>query len=88
MSETKPIIDTSWELKWKRSLLKSLINCLARIENDGKPTQELGFELAKAKECYVYWNSDTALWEKHRMTVPIIEPQATLQEPSVEPVKD
>mgnify|MGYP006217480449 CR=1 FL=1 len=47
-----------------------------------------GFELAKAKECYVYWNSDTALWEKHRMTVPIIEPQATLQEPSVEPVKD
>ena len=88
MSETKPIIDTSWELKWKRSLRKRLINCLARIENDGKPTQELGFELAKAKECYVYWNSDTALWEKHRMTVPIIEPQATLQEPSVEPVKD
>ena len=88
MSETKPIIDTSWELKWKRSLRKRLINCLARIENDGKPTQELGFELAKAKECYVYWNSDTALWEKHRMTVPIIEPQATLQEPSVEPVKE
>ena len=88
MSETKPIIDTSWELKWKRSLRKRLINCLARIENDGKPTQELGYELAKAKECYVYWNSDTALWEKHRMTVPIIEPQATLQEPSVEPVKD
>ena len=88
MSENKPMVDTSWELKWKRSLRKRLINCLARIENDGKPTQELGFELAKAKECYVYWNSDTALWEKHRMTVPIIEPQATLQEPSVEPVKD
>ena len=79
--------DTTWELKWKRSLRKRLINCLARIENDGKPTQELGYELAKAKECYVYWNSDTALWEKHRMTVPIIEPQATVQEPSVEPVK-
>ena len=88
MSDNKPMVDTSWELKWKRSLRKRLINCLARIENDGKPTQELGFELAKAKECYVYWNSDTALWEKHRMTVPIIEPQATLQEPSVEPVKD
>ena len=88
MSDNKPMVDTSWELKWKRSLRKRLINCLARIENDGKPTQELGFQLAKAKECYVYWNSDTALWEKHRMTVPIIEPQATLQEPSVEPVKD
>ena len=67
MSETKQIIDTSWELKWKRSLRKRLINCLARIENDGKPTQELGYELAKAKECYIYWNSDTAMWEKHQM---------------------
>ena len=69
MPETKPIIDTSWELKWKRSLRKRLINCLARIENDGKPTQELGYELAKAKECYVYWNSDTAMWEKHQMVI-------------------
>ena len=69
MSETKPIIDTSWELKLKRSLRKRLINCLARIENDGKPTQELGYELAKAKECYVYWNSDTAMWEKHQMVI-------------------
>ena len=69
MSEKKPIIDTSWELKWKRSLRKRLINCLARIENDGKPTQELGYELAKAKECYVYWNSDTAMWERHQMVI-------------------
>ena len=69
MSETKPIIDTSWELKWKRSLRRRLINCLARIENDGRPTQELGYELAKAKECYLYWNSDTAMWEKHQMVI-------------------
>ena len=69
MSETKPIIDTSWELKWKRSLRRRLINCLARIENDGRPTHELGYELAKAKECYVYWNSDTAMWEKHQMVI-------------------
>jgi hypothetical protein len=69
MSEIKPMLDTSWELKWKRSLRKRLINCLARIENDGKPTQELGYELAKAKECYVYWNSDTAMWEKHQMVI-------------------
>ena len=62
--------DTTWELKWKRSLRKRLINCLARIENDGKPTQELGYELAKAKECFVYWNSDVALWEKHKMVIP------------------
>jgi len=69
MSETKPMLDTSWELKWKRSLRKRLINCLARIENDGRPTQELGYELAKAKECYVYWNEDVAMWEKHQMVI-------------------
>ena len=69
MSETKPIIDTSWELKWKRSLRRRLINCLARIENDGRSTQELGYELAKAKEWYVYWNSDTAMWDKHQMVI-------------------
>ena len=66
----KPTIDTSWELKWKRSMRKRLINCLARIENDGKPTQELGYEIAKVKECFVYWNSDVALWEKHNMVIP------------------
>ena len=62
--------DTSWEMKWKRSLRKRLINCIARIENDGKPTQELGYELAKAKECFTYWNSDTADWVKHTHTFP------------------
>ena len=62
--------DTSWEMKWKRSLRKRLINCLARIENDGKPTQELGYELAKAKECFTYWNSDTADRVKHTHTFP------------------
>ena len=70
MSDNKPMVDTSWELKWKRSLRKRLINCLARIENDGKPTQELGYEIAKVKECFVYWNSDVALWEKHNMVIP------------------
>ena len=70
MSDNKPMVDTSWELKWKRSLRKRLINCLARIENDGKPTQELGYELAKAKECFTYWNSDTADWVKHTHTFP------------------
>jgi len=70
MTNNTPTVDTSWELKWRRSLRKRLINCLARIENDGKPTQELGYELAKAKECFVYWNSDVALWEKHKMVIP------------------
>ena len=31
-----PIIDTSHELKWKRTYRKRLINCLALIENHGR----------------------------------------------------
>ena len=73
--------DTSWEMKWKRSLRKRLINCLARIENDGKPTQELGYELAKAKECFTYWNSDTADWVKHTH---IFSMEADTEETSVQ----
>ena len=69
MTNDTPTVDTSWELKWRRSLRKRLINCLARIENDGKPTQELENELAQAKECFVYQNSDVALWEKHKMVI-------------------
>lgn len=67
--------DNTHLLKWKRSLRKRLINCLALIENQGKPTQELGYELAKAKECFVYWNSDIALWENHRTSI-IIPPES------------
>ena len=85
MSDNKPIIDTSWELKWRRTLRKKLLNCLVLIENHGKPTQELMYELRLAKDALTYWNSDTALWEKHQMVVPITQPvpQAELQKPEV-----
>ena len=66
-----PMIDTSHELKWRRTLRKKLINCLVLIENHGKPTQELMYELRKAKEAMMYWNSDTATWEKHSMVFPV-----------------
>ncbi len=70
MSDNKPMVDTSWELKWRRTLRKKLLNCLVLIENQGKPTQDLMYELRKAKEALTYWNSDTALWEKHQMVIP------------------
>jgi hypothetical protein len=84
----KPMIDTSWELKWKRSVRKRAINILARIENDGKPTQELGYEIRKLHEAFTYWNSDVATWEKHQMVIPTTQPipQAELQEPEVQPI--
>ncbi len=84
----KPTIDTSWELKWKRSVRKRAINILARIENDGKPTQELGYEIRKLHEAFTYWNSDVATWEKHQMVISTTRPipQAELQEPEVQPI--
>ena len=84
----KPTIDTSWELKWRRTLRKKLLNCLVLIENHGKPTQDLMYELRKAKEALTYWNSDTALWEKHQMVIPMNAPvpQAELQDAEVQPI--
>ena len=88
MSENKPMVDTSWELKWRRTLRKKLLNCLVLIENQGKPTQDLMYELRKAKEALTYWNSDTALWEKHQMVIPTTAPvpQPELQDAEVKPI--
>ena len=82
------MVDTSWELKWRRTLRKKLLNCLVLIENHGKPTQDLMYELRKAKEALTYWNSDTALWEKHQMVIPMNAPvpQAELQDAEVQPI--
>ena len=70
----KPKVDTTWELKWKRTCRRKAINILARIENDGKPTQELGYEIRKLHEAFTYWNTDVAAWEKHNMVIPIDQP--------------
>ena len=83
-----PIIDTSHELKWKRTYRKRLINCLALIENHGRPTTELLYEHRKAKEALNNWNSDTATWERHQMVLPTTQPvpQTELQKPNVDPI--
>ena len=84
----KPTIDTSWELKWMRTVRKRAINILARIENERKPTQEMGYEIRKLNEAFTYWNSDTAMWERHQMVLPINQPvpQTEIQEPEVQPI--
>ena len=85
LEENKPIIDTTHELKWRRTLRKRLINCLALIENHGNPTQDLMFQLRLAKEALTNWNSDSAAWEKHQMVFPL-KPQSDLQSSEVQPV--
>ena len=92
MSDNKPIIDTSWELKWRRTLRKKLLNCLVLIENHGKPTQELMFELRMAKEALRNWNSDSADWVKHRMSFPLnmgkilSQAESDIQESEIQPI--
>ena len=63
--------DTSWGMKWMRTVRKRAINILARIENDRKPTQELGYEIRKLHEAFTYWNSDVASWEKIHTEIPL-----------------
>jgi|TARA_B100000073_G_scaffold339716_1_gene338577 hypothetical protein len=86
--DDRPVLDSSHELKWKRTYRKHLINCLVLIENKGKPTTELLYEQRKAKEALNNWNSDSATFEKHQMVFPISAPvpQTELQKPQVEPV--
>ena len=55
------------------------------IENHGKPTQDLMFQLRLAKEALTNWNSDSAAWEKHQMVFPL-KPQSDLQSSEVQPV--
>ena len=91
MSENKPTIDTSWELKWRRTLRKKLLNCLVLMENHGKPTQDLMYELRQAKEALTYWNSDFADWVKHEMVIqtnPPVQPQEEIQQPNVSNVDE
>jgi len=92
MLDNKPIIDTTHELKWRRTLRRKLINCLALIENHGKPTQELMFELRMAKEALRNWNSDSADWVKHRMSFPLnmgkilSQAESDIQDAEVQPI--
>ena len=88
MSDNKPMVDTSWELKWRRTLRNNLLNCLVLIENQGKPTTELLYQQRKAKEALNNWNSDSATFEKHQMVIPTTAPvpQTELQDAEVQPI--
>jgi len=67
-------LDDSHLQKWKRSLRKKLLNCLVLIENHKKPSEELAYELKKAKECFNNWR-DSGDFEKVSATYPLEEPK-------------
>lgn len=69
-----PNLDDTHLIKWKRSLRKKLINCLALIENHGTPSDELAYELKKARDCFNNWK-DSGDFEKVSATYPLDEPK-------------
>ena len=86
---TTPTVDTTHELKWKRTVRRHAINILALIENDGKPTQQMNYQIRKLHEAFTYWNSDVSTWVKHRLVLKtkVLAPQDELQKPEVDPIK-
>ena len=88
MLEDKPIVDTSWNLKWKTSFEDYLAELHYLDRTQKRPTQDLLYEVRLVKEALTYWNSDVATWEKHQMVIPTTRPipQAELQEPEVQPI--
>jgi len=82
--------DTSWSMKWMRSVRKRAINILARVENERRPSQELGYEIRKLHEAFTYWNSDTAGWEKTHTELPlkVVEQQEFLEENQIDISKE
>ena len=71
MLDDKPTVDATFNLKWKTSTEDWVVELLHLIRRQKKPTIEKRNAIAKIKECHMYWNSDTALWERHQMTVPM-----------------
>jgi len=71
MLDDKPTVDATFNLKWKTSTEDWVVELLHLIRRQKKPTIEQRNAIAKIKECHMYWNSDTALWERHQMTVPM-----------------
>ena len=67
----KPTVDATFNLKWKTSTEDWIVELLHLIRTQKKPTIEKRNAIENIKECHMYWNSDTALWERHQMTVPM-----------------
>tara|TARA_R100000697_G_scaffold80561_1_gene92682 strand:+ start:177 stop:464 length:288 start_codon:yes stop_codon:yes gene_type:complete len=65
----KPIIDTTWNLKWKTSTEDWLVELLSLIRKQKEPTQKQAYALRKCKEAWTNWNSDSQDWIKHGMTI-------------------
>jgi|TARA_A100001388_G_C28479863_1_gene361855 hypothetical protein len=71
MLEDKPIVDTSWNLKWKTTFEDYLAELHHLVRTQKKPTQDQLLVMRKMKESWRNWNGDSALWVKNNMTISI-----------------
>ena len=82
--------DTSWSLKWRRSGQKHLSNVqYALYHPEDFPTeadqiQKIRYELRKASECFMFWDSDVADWEKVHTEIPLDQTKVDKQNKHLE----
>ena len=68
-----PVIDTTWNLKWKSSTEDWVVEFLSLIRKEKEPSQNQAYAMRKMKEAWTMWNSDSQHWIKHGMTIPLPE---------------
>jgi len=64
-----------WNMKWRTSFQDNLVGTMSLTRQYKKPTEEqfkeISSALAMARDCLMYWKSDTAHWEKTHSEMPL-----------------
>ena len=64
-----------WNMKWRTTFQDNLVGTMSLTRQYKKPTEEqfkeISSALAMARDCLMYWKSDTAHWEKTHSEMPL-----------------
>ena len=64
-----------WNMKWRTSFQDNLalVQYLTRKYKNPTPDQfqEISYALAQVRNCFMYWNSDTASWDSVHSEMPL-----------------
>ena len=71
------MVSEDWNLKWRTSFQDNLVLVQYLTRKYKNPTpdqfQEISYALAQVRNCFMYWNSDTAHWEKTHSEMPLTQ---------------
>jgi len=69
------MVSEDWNMKWRTSFQDNLVGTMSLTRQYKKPTEEqfkeISSALAMARDCLMYWKSDTAHWEKTHSEMPL-----------------